>query len=152
MKRTLTITLRTLISDLLQPLDRSDIQPHDYYDHMLNPTARKFNENDLPLDIMVAYPHPTVIGLLVMGLADFSHAIKKATNAIERGNLRGPDLFPVIMKMLKDVYMEILDMKTDGQIMIYPKLRKEIFEKKCKKSHACPLGREMPLGKHGRLH
>ena len=78
---------------------------------------------------MVAYPNPKVIGLLVMGLADFSHAIKKATNAIERGNLRGPDLFPVIMKMLKDVYMETPDMKTDGQIMIYPKLRKEIFEK-----------------------
>ena len=50
-------------------------------------------------------------------------------NAIKRGNLRGPDLFPVIMNMLKDVYMETPDMKTDGQIMIYPKLRKEIFEK-----------------------
>ena len=87
---------------------------------------------------MVAYPNPKVIGLLVMGLADFSHAIEKATNAIERGNLRGPDLFPVIMKMLKDVYMETPDMKTDGQIMIYPKLREEIFEKNAKNRMRVP--------------
>jgi hypothetical protein len=33
------------------------------------------------------------------------------------------------MKRLKDVYTETPDMKLNGQIMMYPKLRKEIFEK-----------------------
>ena len=106
-KRTLTVTPKTLILDLLQPLYNSEINSHDSYDHKLNYTARKWVENDLPLYITVTYPHPAVIALLVLGLTYSPHTIKKQTNAFKRGNLRGSDLLPVVMKTMKDVDREI---------------------------------------------
>ena len=71
-------------------------------------------------------------GLLDMCLADFSHAIKTTMTAVESRILRGPVMFPIIMKTLKNIYIETPDMKTDGQIMMYPKFRIEISEKNAK--------------------
>ena len=42
------------------------------------------------------------------------------------------------MKMLKGVYMETPDMKTDGKIMIYLKLNKQVFEKNAKNRMRAP--------------
>ena len=140
MKKTLTINLKTIISDLLIESSNESVEANRSGDEtakILDPTDRKFKDIELP-NIAVAYPHPTVNGLTIAALADFSHAVKKLTNAVERANLRGMDQMPVNMKMLKDLYMETPDMKTDGQIMIYPKLNKEIFEKNAKNRMRVP--------------
>ena len=55
----------------MQPLDPTappspnDMQP-------LDPTARKFNKDELPFDMPVGYAHPSVEGLKIFALADFS--------------------------------------------------------------------------------
>ena len=51
--------------DPTAPLPPNDMQP-------LDPTARKFNKDELPFDMPVGYAHPSVEGLKIFALADFS--------------------------------------------------------------------------------
>lgn len=76
----------------------------------LNGNKRKFGDDELPWDMKVAYPHPTVKDMLIFALADFSHAIKKIANSLERCNLVGLEGFIIAMSVLKDIYMACPDM------------------------------------------
>ena len=46
-------------------------------------TSHKYNDNDLPWDMMIAYPHPTLDDKIISAAADMPHAVKKQVNAIE---------------------------------------------------------------------
>lgn len=52
--------------------------------------------------------------MLIFALADFSHAIKKIANSLERGNLMGLEGFIIAMSVLKDIYMACPDMTGVG--------------------------------------
>ena len=125
MNRELSITLRELAPDLYDA-GATDagatssvskrveaIKARESDGLPLDPTKRKFTEDELPWDLPVAYPHPTVDGLTILALADMSHGIKKVANAVERANLRGLQHQPINMDMLKAVYMETPDMKSN---------------------------------------
>lgn len=141
-KRTLTITLREMVPELLDEASPASTEmaeagtenrtgtslsrdtmvygyqegvPLDKQPPPLNPTVRKFSEAELPWDMPVAYPHPSVKGLIIIALADFSHCIKKVTNSVETGNLKGIGSYEISMHSLKDCYMACPDMTTQGK-------------------------------------
>ena len=68
--------------------------------------------------------HPTIHRLVIFALADMSHGVKKITNSVEKGDLRGIENYPINIYMLRDCYMETPDMKTNGEsnLIILPKI------------------------------
>ena len=74
MKKALNITLRELLSDVLQSENGSSSSTESDNDNVsvLDPTDWTFKKNELPLDIAVAYPHLSVDGLTIVSLTDFS--------------------------------------------------------------------------------
>ena len=48
----------------------------DYARHpeAVNPPLRKYEEDELPWDMKVAYPHPTLEGIIIVSSADMPHA------------------------------------------------------------------------------
>ena len=99
---------------------------------------RTYKQEDLPWDMMVAYPHPTLEGRIIIAAADMPHAIKKQVNALELSSkakskrdlhLNG---LPIHLKMGFDAYKQSDDFKHEGAIMRYPKLNIDTFQKTSK--------------------
>jgi hypothetical protein len=128
MKRTLHLTPRNLIPELLKEDTANDnneaeeeAEESPLPQPPLDPTIGKFGPEEIPWDMPVAYDHPSIPGRYIFALADFSHAIKKITNAIEWGNLLGLDGgHEISMRMMKVLYLACDDMNgTPGGIMRY---------------------------------
>jgi len=122
MKRTLKITLREMIPELIHDPDSDLVDSTNLEDSTttiplppLNSTERTFKEDELPLDVAVGYSHPSVKGITIFALADFSHGIKKVTNAVDAGMLRGINGRPITMSILRDVYKSCPDYITSGK-------------------------------------
>ena len=98
-------------------------------------TSNKYNDNDLPWDMMIAYPHPTLDDKIISAAADMPHAVKKQVNAIELSSKKKPkrDLhlngLPVQLRMGHDAYKESTDSTSEGAITIYRSLGIDVFEK-----------------------
>ena len=132
MNKTLNISLKVLIPELLEgeneegeneetgvvEIEETSAEIESQEKPALDPTKRKFKENELPWDMLVAYYHPSVDGLIIMALADMSHGVKKIANSVERGNLLGLNYMPINILMLKDCYMACPDMKTNGKFIL----------------------------------
>jgi len=129
MSRTLTLSLKDVMPELRLNQDQERMientsqetdspstaaEPVLLGPSPLNGNQRQFGEDELPWDMPVAYPHPTVNDMLIFALADFSHAIKKIANSLERGNLMGLEGFIIAMSVLKDIYMACPDMTGVG--------------------------------------
>ena len=74
----------------------------------LDPIVRKFEDNELAWDNKVAYYHPSIDNLIILALADMSHAVKKIANAVERGNLRGIDGMAICIHISRIYIWQVL--------------------------------------------
>ena len=87
---------------------------------LLPDLTSKYEDDDLPWDMMIAYPHPTLDNEIISSAADMGHAVKKQANAVELSgkekhkrdlHLNG---LPVQLRMAYDVYKESSDYAKPG--------------------------------------
>ena len=88
--------------------------------------------------MLIAYPHPTLDGVVIVAAADMPHAVKKQVNATELSgkpkakrdlHLNG---LPIQLRMGFDAYKLSLDYTSEGAITLYPRLGLEVFMKRSK--------------------
>ena len=99
---------------------------------------KTYDARDLPWDMKVAMPHPTIKGVIIFAGADMPHVVKKGRNSARNTGFekhpRQLMLDGVIMsiQMLYDLWKLSSDSegrgKEEGDLMLHRKLRKEIFE------------------------
>ena len=96
----------------------------------------KYGADDLPWEIKIAYPHPTLENEVITADADMPHGAKKQANAVELSckpkhkrdlHLNG---LPVQLRMAHDAYKKSKDWLSEGSIVTYPQLGVDVFEKK----------------------
>ena len=111
---------------------------HDRHPDSINPPRKKYRKDDLPWDMRVAYPHPTVNGLIIVAAADMPHAVKKQVNAIEFSgkpkhkrdiHLNG---LPIQLRMGHDIWQQTPDYTHPGSIRLFRKLSSDVFNKTSK--------------------
>ncbi len=95
---------------------------------------QKYDEEDLPWDMGVAFEHPTVEGVIIVAAADMGHTLKKKRNAMKHsGNddkkrdlhLNG---LPINLQMAYEVWKLTPDGDpSSSDIMHYRKLSKSVF-------------------------
>ena len=99
---------------------------------------KKYEEEDLPWDMNIAYPHPTLDDENISSAADMPHGVKKQVNAIENSGKKSSDRdlhlngLPVQLRMAYDAYKQSTDHTVEGSITLFPKLGADVFEKTSK--------------------
>lgn len=95
---------------------------------------KKYKEDELPWNLKVALHHPTVEGVIIYAGGDMPHCVKKNRNSLRNSGIEGHDRElilhgkPMSLKMLQDIWEFTPDVKDESAIMIFRKLKKEIFD------------------------
>ena len=103
---------------------------------LLPKLSSKYKANDLPWDMKIAYPHPTLDDEVITADAGMPHAVKKQVNAVELSGKKKTkrDLhlngLPVQFGMMYGTYKQRQDSTPKGVITIYPNLCDDVFENK----------------------
>jgi hypothetical protein len=119
-----TLTLRHLCAEKLM------IREEDGSD------SNHYTEHELPWDLPLAHPHPSVKDVIIVQSGDAPHTIKKMRNSIELSGKEDSNRnlhlngLPIQLRMAKDVWERCPDATagTSSQIMLYPKLSREVFD------------------------
>ena len=104
----------------------------------LEPPKKRYKRDELPWDMMVAYPHPTKEDLTIVAAADMPHAVKKQVNAVENSGKPNSqrdlhlDGLPIQLRMGRDVWALTPDYNHEGGIRLYRKLNIDVFDKTAK--------------------
>ena len=97
--------------------------------------SRLYSEDDLPWDLLIAFDHPSVIGVIIVAAGDMGHGLKKMRNAMDLSGKedKARDLhlngLPINLRMAYDVWKLTPDGDPNqlSEIMIYPKLKMSVF-------------------------
>jgi hypothetical protein len=110
----------------------------DRHPESVQPPMKRYKRDELPWDMMVAYPHPTKEDVTVVAAADMPHAVKKQVNAVENSGKPNSqrdlhlDGLPIQLRMGRDVWMLTPDYNHEGGIRLYRKLNADVFDKTAK--------------------
>ena len=106
-----------------------------HWDHRV---LKRYTLNELPFEMMVAYPHPIYKDIFIAAAADMSHCCKKQVNAMELSGKENSkrdlhlDGLPIQLRMGYDAYKQSDDFLHEGSLADYVKLGTDVFEKTSK--------------------
>ena len=97
-------------------------------------STQKYRRNELPWDMKIAMMHPIRPNVYIFSGGDLGHVVKKQRNAARNSGIPSHKRelmlhgMKVSLSMLEDVWRETPDHKDESAIMIFRKIKLEVFD------------------------